>query len=155
MWHDPYLYMVLSFIVFLWFIGRPLYQKFLIQLRERSSKIEQHIEEVESLYREAQDILLEQKNALVASEKSISVLETETQERVKKIREEQEHALNVLEETAQREIKKEVESLKEDFKHSIQAELMDKSYRNVQWIITHKLTDEQRKRLISEAIERI
>lgn len=155
MWHDPYIYMVFSFVIFLWFMGRPFCKKFLIQLRERSFKIDQHIQEVESLYQEAHHILSKQKNALVESEKAMAQLEEETQKRVKKIKEEQERSLNVLEETAVREVKKEVESLKEDMKRSIQEELLDKSYYNVQWIIQNKLTDKQRETLVTDSIERI
>jgi F0F1-type ATP synthase membrane subunit b/b' len=153
MWHDPYIYMVISFIIFLWFIGRPLYGKFLIELRERSLKIEEHIREVESLYQEAQSILIEQKNVLKTSEQTITILEAETQERVRKIKEEQETFLNALEETAAKDLKKEVASLKEDFKASLQEELLHKSYRNVQWIIKNKLTDEQKEKLTSHAID--
>jgi len=155
MWHDPYFYILISFVLFLFFMGYPLYKKLLQHLQIRSSTIERQITEVEALYLEAQSILLEQKNALVLSKKAMSVLEKEAHIRVKKIQEETKNVLMHFEEISKKDLEREISSLKEDCKHSIQRELMERSYINIQWILKNKLTEAQKEKLISFSMEKV
>jgi F0F1-type ATP synthase membrane subunit b/b' len=155
MWHDPHTYIAISFVLFLLFIGRPLYQKFSNQLAQRSLKIGKDIEAIDALYQEAQGILLDQKKSLAQVEDLVEKLKKDAKDRIKTIETDREQVLKSLEESSVKDLQKEMDNLKEDVKKSIQETLMQQSYENVQWILNNKLTDAQREKLIAEGIEKL
>ena len=85
----------------------------------------------------------------------MSVLEKDAHVRVKKIQEETKNILMHFEEISKKDLERDISSVKEDCKHSIQKELMERSYVNIQWILKNKLTEDQKEDLISFSIEKV
>ena len=110
MWHDPSFYILISFLLFLWFVGRPFYAKLSTQLKDRATTIERQIKEVEALHAEAQAILKQQKQSLEFAEKEMNLLEKESHARVEKIHKKHEALLEKLQEQSSVDLKKEMQN---------------------------------------------
>lgn len=155
MWQDPSFYILISFLLFVGFMGVPLYRKTLLQLKERSSTIARQLQEVDALHQEAEAILVQQKKAFEHSKKELETREKEVLERLERIEKEGKESLNKLDEQSDMHLKREMESLKDSVKEEIYQELIQRTHKSVQWILENKLTDGQREAIASEAIERV
>lgn len=110
---------------------------------------------MEVLYQEAQALLDAKKQDFVELEKRLEILEIEAREKVAVIEEDLQKMLLHLEKISQANLKQAQKSLKEDMEENIRQIVLKKSYSNVEWMLCNTLTNEQKEKLTTHAIDEL
>lgn len=155
MWSDPSFYLALSFFIFLIFSVRPFFRKLSEHLKNYGNSINNQLTTVEVLYQEAQALLDAKKQDFVELEKRLEILEIEAREKVAVIEEDLQKMLLHLEKISQANLKQAQKSLKEDMEENIRQIVLKKSYSNVEWMLCNTLTNEQKEKLTTHAIDEL
>lgn len=155
MWHDPSFYLALSFGLFLFIFSRPLYKKLKDSLDSYSQNIHAQMDNVNALYKEAQEAFAQKQEQLLLLENRITILEKEAEEKIFLIQQNKQKELEHLDTLFAQSLKQEKENMKDDFQKLIQKELIEKSYENVTWILENKLTKAQKEKITSSFLEKL
>jgi F-type H+-transporting ATPase subunit b len=153
MLHDPQLWILVSFLLFVIVCGRRFYRILALQLDDRSLTIARQIKEVAQLHEEAQRILSNEKTKFHKTRESLVGLEKQTQEEAKKILEDTQKKILLLTKTQTQELEKRLETLRQKMHQEIQKSLLQKACALVRDSISKKLTKTQQDHFLKEQMK--
>lgn len=153
MLHDPQLWILVSFLLFVAVCGRRFYRIVALQLDDRALTIARQIREVAELHEEAQRILSNEKTKFHKTHESLLELEKKTQQEAKKILEDTQEKILFLTKTQTHELENRLESLREKMHLEIRHSLLQKACALVQNSISKKLTKAQQDHLLKQQMK--
>ncbi len=153
--HDPQLWILVSFVLFVAVCGKRFYRIVALQLDERSSTISRQIKEVAELHEEAQKILSNEKTKLHKTRESLMNLEKQTQEESKKILEDTQKKIILLKKNQTQELENRFHALQQKMYLEIQESLLQKACSLVQTSVSKRLTKAQQEHLLKKQMQNL
>jgi F-type H+-transporting ATPase subunit b len=155
MLHDPQLWILVSFLLFVAICGRRFYRIVSLQLDDRSLTIARQIKEVAELYAEAQRILSNEKTKFYKTREFLTDLEKQTQEEAKKILQETQEKITLLKKTQTQELENRFQVLQKKMHLDIQDSLLQKSCALVRNSVSKKSTKAQQDHLLKQQMKNL
>lgn len=155
MLHDPQLWILVSFLLFVAVSGRRFYRIVALQLDDRSLTIARQIKEVAELHEEAQKILWNEKTKFHKTRESMTGLEKQTQEEAKKILEDTQGKIILLKENQTQELENRFQTLQQKMYLEVQESLLQKACALVHNSVSKKLTKAQQEHFLKQQMHNL
>ncbi len=155
MLHDPQLWILVSFLLFVALSGRRFYRIVTLQLDERAHTIARQIREVASLHEEVQRILSKEKDQAHKARAHTIALEAQTKEETKRIIEDSKSRLQSLQKSQARELEDRLQALRKKMHLEAQDDLLQRACALTRVFMMKKITKTQQESFLKEQIKNL
>lgn len=140
-WTDPQIWILVSFIIFVFGVGAPAIRKAKHQLDQRSHMISRQVREVADLYEETLLILKKQKQEYAAIKDLVERIKIETEQEIEALEKTKKSQLNTIKNTHNSRLEKQVKLVKEQYINEVVEHALTDVIKIVNYYIKHHLSE--------------